>query len=389
MASTIQMKVEIVDIDELNETIFAFANGDFDRRLKLSDHGEDRNTIVSGINMLGEELKETTVSRDYFASIYNAVSELLLITDTKGVITNANQSALKALGFSKEALVGTPIESILLSSEKSFVKKVSTVLKSGKKNHAFESAFKTKRKKTIPVSCSAAAIINKFDAPQGYLIIARDITERIKRKSREMRIISLTQERERRRVSTDLHDSLGQELSAIKMYMHSLVFFDKNSPDYQKSFDLCKNLIDGSLEVLRGICFQLMPKSLETGGLFPALIELGAKINPILPISYSFPTGKTNISSENKMLIYRVIQEFISNSLKHSKASGLYIHATVKSKIITFQLKDDGKGFDTESPSKGSGLFNMKSRLEALGADYTLKSAKNKGTKLTFSVSEE
>ena len=79
----------------------------------------------------------------------------------------------------------------------------------------------------IPVSCTLSKIIDRFKTHQGYLFVAKDISERKDKEKNDLRIVIATQEKERKRLANDLHDSLGQEINAIKMYMNSLVLMER------------------------------------------------------------------------------------------------------------------------------------------------------------------
>ena len=96
---------KIKNIYKIQKTIIDFANGDFHKRLELLDNNSDLDTILAGINMLGEELEDKTISRDYFSSIFNSVSDVLIVFNSKGIITDVNLASEEAFQTAKENII--------------------------------------------------------------------------------------------------------------------------------------------------------------------------------------------------------------------------------------------------------------------------------------------
>lgn len=383
------MKVELVDIDEIEDIIIAYANGELHRRLEISDNRDDRDTIIAGINMLGEELEKTTISRDYFMNIYNSVSEILIFMDTEGQISDLNKATEKILGKSINELRGQSIRTIISEQSISSAVKIRESLDKGEHFGSFELYLKVSHNSEIPVACSLSKVIDRLNKHKGYLFIANDITEQKNKEINELRITISAQEIERKRLAYDLHDSLGQELNAIKMYINALAVMDSKSEEYLSAFEICKSILDNSLETIQNITFDLMPKALENGGLLQAVDGLIKKLPTASTIEYNFPNIEIHLKKECQINIYRIIQEFINNSLKHSQFSKLELNISQKENSIFIFIKDNGKGFDMESTTKGNGIFNIKTRLHALNSSYKFESKFGKGTKLEFTINQQ
>jgi PAS domain S-box-containing protein len=207
------MKSEIINVGEIEEIIIAYANGELHRRLKISEARDERDTIVAGINMLGEELENTTISRDYFMNIYNSVSEILIIIDVEGKIVDLNLAAETILSKSLKDILYVDIGSLISERFLFLQKEIHEVLNSGETYFPFEAALLTNSKTEIPVSCSLSKIIDRFNHNKGYLFIAKDISEQKNKEKNDLRIVIAAQEKERKRLANDLHDSLGQEMN--------------------------------------------------------------------------------------------------------------------------------------------------------------------------------
>lgn len=380
------MSQEINDINEINETIISYANGDFSKRITISNEKSSIDAILAGINMLGEELESTTVSRDYFSSIYNAVSDIMIVTDINGSITNCNSTTKAYFGNDCSALMKTDFRKWFLNSDKSNIDASINLLKIEGNSHTFETEIKDSKGNHVPLTCSISKIHNRHQDLIGYLIIAKDITEQKNRDIEEKKYVISEIEKERRRLSVDLHDSLGQEITAARMYINSISFMDSNSDEYKKAMEVCVNVLDNAIHSIREICFNLMPNSLHNGGLIHACNELVMKLSPIAKIEFSYSQLNPEPDRDTQILIFRIIQEFITNSIKHSNCKCIQLKISNRKGKIVIRLKDDGKGFDIKEQYSGNGLHNILSRIEALKSSYSFQSEINKGTKLVLYV---
>jgi PAS domain S-box-containing protein len=383
------MKSEIVNVDEIEDIIIAYANGELHRRLDISDKRDDRDTIIAGINMLGEELERTTISRDYFISIYNSVSDVLLITDLECNILDANLTAEKTFHQTPNSLIGKNFWSIICKRFLHMEELIHNAFKDGQMSMPFEAALCVKPSVEMPVSCSLSKIIDRSGVHKGFLFVAKDITDRKLKEINDVKIAIASQEKERRRLANDLHDSLGQEINAIRMYMNALAEMDKSSELYKEAFETCKTIVDHSLETIRNISFDLMPRSLEHGSLVQAIEELVKKLQLVYKIEFTYSTLDLETDLETRTNLYRIIQEFINNSLKHAGKSTIKIHLVKHKTHITLNISDNGKGFDTETLKYGKGIYSIKSRLKALNAEYTFTSKINEGTFLELAINDK
>ena len=217
------MKAEIVDIDEIQEIIIAYANGDFSKRMNLIDENETRNVIAAGINMLGEELQATMISRDYFSSIYNAISDIMFVFDKNWNIIDINQATQQKLGLIKTNIVNTEISSIIDNDD--IIDNSNIINEKNLSSITFETDLTDKDNIAFPVSCSISKIRIGNELEHDYLLIAKDITEKKNQEQKIFRAIVYAQENERKRLAYDLHDSFGQELNAIRMFKLELMPF--------------------------------------------------------------------------------------------------------------------------------------------------------------------
>lgn len=375
------MKNNNVDIERIQELILSFAEGDFSKRAEISSSRDDTDTVIAGINMLGEELESITVSRDYFLSIYNAISELLIIVDGTGKIADVNNSVCQKLHVARKDIIGENIN-YLLGEEKEF-DEFSERYSKGQFIDSIETNIGVGDFQ-LPVRCSVSKIEN--DSHKGCVIIASDISFEKKVEKELLNTIITTEEKEKTRIAYDLHDSLGQELNAIRMYFDIAMRFKDNGEKFNTIINTCKKLVDGSIDSVRKIAKDLMPKALEDGELFSALNELSFSISNIIEVNKRLPDVEFRLATDKKVKIYRVIQEFFSNTMKHAGATQLELSAGKSKDCYFFQISDNGKGFEKKTSKLGNGVKNIETRLKALEAQYVYTSKKEIGTTLKFEL---
>ena len=193
------------------------------------------------------------------------------------------------------------------------------------------------------------------------------------------------------RLAKDIHDSVGQHLSAIKFYIGTSAGAVEDPK--QKSILLKANaaLVDVQAD-MRNICFNIMPKSLEVFGLIKAVEELCSKDQLLsqMKIEIKESAGFPRLPLQQEFALFRIIQEFISNALKHSKADTLWIEFKFKKKLVSISLADNGIGFDLRKiRNNGMGLNNVRSRIKPYNGEVDIISQPGKGTRYEISIPME
>jgi signal transduction histidine kinase len=190
------------------------------------------------------------------------------------------------------------------------------------------------------------------------------------------------------RFAKDIHDSIGQQLSAIKFYIGTSVV---NTEDEKQKKLLVKSneALVKVLADMRNICFNLMPKTLENFGLVTSIKELCKQSE--LHGQLTFKLNATNnfplLNKSLEIAIFRIVQEFINNTIKHSGAKKINIELIANEKNAVILLRDNGVGFDfSKTTSKGMGLNNVHSRVQPYNGDVLITSIPGKGTKFKISI---
>jgi PAS domain S-box-containing protein len=370
---------------EINLRLSEYSLGNFNNRINVSTQLDEVDAISSSINMLGEELKAITISRNYFTNIFNSVSDMVFILNTKGIITDVNNSAEEQLKYEPGSLIGKTISDL----NKGNLSYFRNIIKELKDNIPFtdnETFLNTSKGETIPVRINVSHFNDEIKN-QFILLTATDIAFQIKAENRIIRAIIDTQEKERQRLSKDFHDSLIQQLSGIQFYISSTSYLSK-SEKLKAILIKSSEALSEAITEMRNICFNLMPNTLEEFGLVKAVQEFcshffhNKKTKFIIEQNCSLP----DFSSEIKIDLYRVIQEFINNSLKHGDATKITISFNYHKKILEVILSDNGKGFDSKQCRKGMGLQNVKSRVKSHNGTLKIISSIGKGTGYTITI---
>jgi PAS domain S-box-containing protein len=343
--------------------------------------------IIQGINMLGEELMATNVSKDYFLSIYNAVTDLIIILDNNQNISDINSSVCSLFNIELNEVIGKSIYHII-GDKKSTFSKFERIKDSSINSYTFEAEIDYNNIKIIGLLTSSK-IIDRVNNKQGFLIKIKDITQAKKTEQKIIQTIVRTEQNEQKRMADDLHDSLAQEVAMAKLMVTNLeVYGEKNDQNFNKLIQTSKHILDEAITHIREICYNLMPSVLIKGNIEIALSEFVKKLNSqnIIRFHYKSEGNFDNLNSEIEIVIFRIVQEFINNSIKHSKAKNVTIVTKINGDNNFFiELKDDGVGFNLKKlkpNTDGRGINNLKTKVNAFEGEYSLTSKENEGTRL-------
>ncbi|MGG9964747.1 sensor histidine kinase [Ferruginibacter sp. SUN106] len=196
-----------------------------------------------------------------------------------------------------------------------------------------------------------------------------------------------TLENERRRIASDLHDELGPLLSAVKLQINNI---ETVGAEDQQLVVKSSQHIDSIIQKLREISNNLMPNTLLRKGLKNAIDELAETYKKASKLEIKFTCEQEVRLDQNKEInIYRIVQEVLHNTIKHSGANLLLISLRKDDNRILLATADNGKGFDffsTAKELKGLGLRNLQSRAEVMGGEMICNSQPGKGVTYIFDI---
>lgn len=229
------------------------------------------------------------------------------------------------------------------------------------------------------------------------LVVARDITVR-KESEKKIRALSHrllnAHEDERKRLSRELHDDLGQRLNAVKIGVDTLADDAADFPaDIFARVTSLSRILQSSIDSVRNLCAGLRPSSLERSGLVEAIRNDCANLTADHGLKIALKSSgmkKVRLDSEAEINLYRVFQETLHNVMKHAGASEVAISLIASHPIVRMRIEDNGKGFnvrtDLAKNDKKLGLVGIAERVDLMGGTFELVSRPGVGTRIVVEI---
>jgi two-component system, NarL family, sensor kinase len=195
------------------------------------------------------------------------------------------------------------------------------------------------------------------------------------------RAILETQEEERSRIAKDLHDEVGGTLAALKLKLQN--------NDLNVNNHSAVDIVDQLARNVRQISHNMMPDAIEKFGLKNALAGYMSKLNMQSDTVFKYQMEaleEIKFSESREVAIYRIVQEVLTNALKHAKAKVVYIQMYESDGELSISIEDDGKGFDREQLSEGIGMKNITSRVNFLSGTIEYQTQFGKGTSVQINI---
>jgi PAS domain S-box-containing protein len=381
-----------------------------------------------------QELRE---SEERFRLIAETSNDAIFQIDADGILTYSSRGLTHVLGYSPEEVVGTPFSTYFSPSQ---LPRASGYFKralAGERLSLVEVDVLTKTGTQVPLEINISPVLQdgKVLRIQG---VARDVTERKKaeeelrqywealeetveartaelkktnvqlqwemkereKAEEELRRLSSqllkAEEEERKRIAMELHDGLGQTLSAIKFRVEmALKQMGKGRPkEAAESLNLIVPVARGAVEEVRRISSNLRPAILDDLGILATLdwvCREFAKIYPAIRLHKKIDIEEKEVPNPLKIVFYRLLQEALNNVVKYSRAKSVSVSLKQDNGRIDLVIEDNGTGFDVsrvlseKRANGGLGLAGMRERTDLSGGVFSLESAKGKGTTIRAS----
>jgi signal transduction histidine kinase len=203
------------------------------------------------------------------------------------------------------------------------------------------------------------------------------------------------QEEERRRLSRELHDGIGQMLTGLKLHSEKLKSLPFADDKQRKTFETHRKLIEETIEATRMVSFNLMPPILTDFGLGAAIRLLAEHTSQTSDIKVLFESnyGKTRLNANLEVNLYRIAQEALNNMVKHARATEAKVVLQKSKAEIELSISDNGVGFEEKKIRKeksiNNGLSNMQTRVRLLGGQIKIQTKSTKGTQITVKIPDQ
>jgi PAS domain S-box-containing protein len=327
-------------------------------------------------------------------------SDAILICDLEGNVSFWNPSAERLFGFTSSEILGQSIQTIVPDEGLGLHDSMRDRVSQSRIIEHYECQRLKKSGAVVDVEVSMAPLVDPdTDQLVGQISVLRDMTDYKSRISAEMqlqqnkRLTQLIQEKleeERKSIARELHDEMGQNLTAIKTIGTAIA---NREPDEQSiTRQNALTIVDVTsriYDMVHSIIRELRPSALDHLGLADAITDLcdqHRRANPELDLQLDFEGEVNRYDEYVNITVYRVIQECLTNAAKHAVASkvSVFVSTNVKESGIAqimIRVQDDGQGLDANaSESRRFGLLGMRERVQAFNGDIKIESNMGSGT---------
>jgi two-component system sensor histidine kinase UhpB len=342
-------------------------------------------------------------SESRYRQLVENIREGIVMQDKKGNITYVNDRFLDLIGYSEEEVLGKPITKYLAGG---LLKK-----KKGQKESKdddfkkfSEISWKRKDGERIFTILSPSPIYNSKGQQEGTVAVLTDITDRrevekeLHRSREQLRKLSHhlqeVRERESKRIAREIHDELGQQLTALKMDLSWLSNRvdpkEEGAKNFLKKIDAMNALVDNTIQTVQKVTAELRPGLLDDLGLGPAVEWLAQEFESQtnIPCKLQLHCEMVNIDPDCSTAIFRISQEALTNVSRHAKATKVDISLKEENSVLILKIRDNGKGIEPDEVFAPSslGLMGMRERIRPFGGELKISGSANKGTTLTVTL---
>ena len=336
-------------------------------------------------------------SEERYRTLYHHTPAMLHSIDRETRLVSVSDYWSEVMGYSKHEVIGKPLVDFLTPESREYAEQV-----------VFPQFFKTGFCKDIPyrfikkngevvdIVLSAISDRNREGQAERSLAVSIDVTDikELKKAQHQLRRLSASimtnQEQERSYLARELHDELGQVLTALRM--DAVWFQDRmqgsDEDGAKRALAMC-SLIDKTIEEVRLMAIRLRPGVLDHLGLVAALEWYTADFERRTDVSCVFEHGHVPDTDEAvATAAYRITQEALTNVARHAAARHVTVNLQANGDRLLLTITDDGTGFDLAAleDSEGLGVAGMRERAALLGGDLDLKASPGKGTTVYFRV---
>lgn len=371
--------------------------------LTLPDGNKITLSIIKDITERKNSEIELRNSESKYKMLFNNANDAVFVTqlsDEKsyGDFIEVNEVACERLGYSKEEFLHlSPSAIVAPKSIVDFNCRMNELMKEG--HVVYDLVHRAKDRKLIPVEISSHLF--QYNEKPTILSIARDITERklaeekLKRTSKLLRELAThlqsIREEERTMIAQEIHDELGQVLTALKIQVSLIANKLGSSQDQlkQKISSLSK-MIDSSVESVQKISAKLRPGILDELGLVAAIEWQTEEFEKLTDVKCSLvlPKEELILEKDKSTAIFRIFQESLTNIARHSQATRVQISLLNYQSNIFLEIQDNGKGITQEQIKdfKSLGIHGMEERAMVFGGQVYIEGFAGKGTKVKVEI---
>jgi PAS domain S-box-containing protein len=323
------------------------------------------------------------VSNEYRA-VFEAAPDGILVVDHRGIIRSANPMASRMFAYERDDLVGQNVDALVPDvARKAHADHRSRYVRAPRARPMGAEMDLTGRRRDgseFPAEIS----LSPWESAEGMRIIVtvRDVTQRQRLRDFSAGALRASED-ERRRIARELHDDTAQHLASLLMWVR-LIEPKIESEEVREKLRELRNEIAACAEGVRRIARGLRPPELEDAGIVAALraharsMREGAGMDVRIDAEAAVDGL---LGSDARLVLYRIVQEAVSNALRHAGTTSVRIELLVEEEKVIGLIRDEGRGFGEESRGgAGLGLLGMQERAAMVGGRLSIESQRGKGT---------
>lgn len=348
---------------------------------------------VIDIDKLKQAQLDLRISEQRFRGVFENANTGMVVADQSGRVVHFNEAFSQMLGHDADVLRQMHFADFYVPAERSAENPLADeILKTPQERYRIERRWVASDGRHVWVDLYISTIRDESGAIVNFIAVIGDITERKKsalalgESKRKLRALAAYQEelleQERKHIAGEVHDEMGQLMTALKMDLSLMRLRFGENPQLLGMIDEMRSLVDRTINVVRQVASNLRPAVLDHG-LAPAIEWLAADFSKRGTIRCRLDVSGSFVLPElQSTAVFRVVQESLTNVTRHSQAREVVISLHSSGQQLQVVVRDDGIGFDTAAVSKGRGfgLFGMRERLLALGGRLRIASAPGQGT---------
>ncbi|HXV07933.1 MAG TPA: PAS domain S-box protein [Burkholderiales bacterium] len=375
--------------------------GKFDVRLPSFPLPEF-DSIGRTFNGMAQALEESHAEARRLALVARQSSDATVIHDLQGNISFWNPAAARLFGYRSEEIVGRSATLLTPPGLESEVADNLRVICARRVIENLETQRLARDGRVVDVALSAAPLVDPASEQViGEIVTLRDITEHkraqqaeadLKQNRRLTRAIQTHLEEERRSIARELHDELGQCVTAIRTIGTAIA--NRARPNAPEIHDSARTIVEVAghiYDVVHGIIRRLRPSALDNLGLTEALEEWLAswrERHPDIGVRLDLSGDLDNLGETVNITVYRIVQECLTNVVRHAAASRVEVAIARSGGCLEVSVRDNGKGLGerNESESARFGLMGMRERVEGLAGEFQIDSRPGEGLRVRASI---